>query len=120
MFLAFGRRVRELLESRDLQNTWLTTRINAELGTTYSNSAVGNWINGGREPSLDIIAAMAAVLDVEPGALAFGGVDAVVAPAATDPDARAAFEAEMEAQAQRNRAAARQSSRPRRANGGAT
>lgn len=57
-------RIKEALGNR--HQNWLA----AQAGVT--TRAVSFWMRGGREPGLDSIAAVAKVLDVSPGWLAFG------------------------------------------------
>lgn len=76
----------QLREGGILSQTWLAGEVARELGMeeTMSPSTVSYWFAGVRLPGdLDTMAALARVLRVDPGWLAFG--DASQAPAPPDP-----------------------------------
>lgn len=68
----FHARLADLAEHSGETQGWLAARFNQRTGEAVTSATIGRWINGHREPTLDDIAALAAVLGVRAGWLAFG------------------------------------------------
>jgi hypothetical protein len=68
-------------QKRKVENAEIGRRVAEGLGRTpaYRSQTVGKWLEGS-EPSSEVVAMLARVLDVDPGWLAFGSLSQAPAP----------------------------------------